>query len=66
MISPTPLLGARSLDYRSTIASKKLEHGCRMIYASFSFFLWFGVGGWSGSNFLASTVPSTQLLRLLI
>ena len=39
-----------------TVDSKKLEHGCRMMYAGCSSFFGFGAGGRSCSNFLASTV----------
>ena len=35
---------------------KKMEHGCRMIYAGTPTFLWFGAPGRSCSNVLASTV----------
>ena len=38
--------------------SKKLEHGCRLIYADVPSFCWFGVGVRSCSNFLASTVDT--------
>ena len=44
-------------------AHPRTEHGCRVIYAGFPFFLWFGIGGRPCSNFLASTVklPQTSL-----
>ena len=48
-----------------TVDSKKLEHGCRMIYAGVPSFFGFGVGGRLCSNFLASTAsPKSELLQV--
>ena len=54
------LLHPKPLGFQEcTVDSKKLEHGCRKIYAGFPSFLGFGVGGWSCSNFLASALSNT-------
>ena len=39
-----------------TVDSKKLEPGCRKIYATFASIIWLGVGGQSCSNFVEPTV----------
>ena len=42
--------------YTYTVDSKQLEYGYGMICHGVPSFLGFGAGGWSYSNFLASTV----------
>ena len=46
-----------SLSRGRAVDSKKLEHGFRVSWAGLPSVPSFGVGGWSYSNFLASTVP---------
>ena len=49
-------LGLAVSRLTGTVDSKKLEHGHKMICDGFASLLGFGVGGWSYSNLLASTV----------
>ena len=61
----SPAISFCSSPMSLQVDSRKLEHGCKMMYAGFLVFLWFGVGGRSCSSFLGSTVvlqPNTLTL----